>query len=480
LALEAGRDAYTAIVNITQRCNQHCSFCLEKDSRRVGLPDPSTEEVFAELAKLWEQGARQITFMGGETLLRKDAPQVLAEARRLGFTRVGVATNGTALAREGYIDLLRSQGLDFVEFSLHGHTPELANAIAGTSFTFQRQARALRLLQDAQLPTMFNVVACRENKDVLPEIADYILDRSPHIPGLIKIKFLSLQGRAREEAERSGRALAYDEVDAVGLGDHLTARGAAFLYDDFPLCRLGPYAHLASETVGFARNERYFDLEGANERKYCDSCYQLAFRVWPRATCHSCSLRSICPGVEENYFRANPSPALLTQTADPVGVMARCLSDLGGDPASAADRVALLSNLLRPDELSHPAVAAEGEADASLPDASEDPSRRKRKRSALFVFVSKNSPNSLDLWIEEGETVEEESKRLFARTRRFALSYKSSPQRPEAMTSGGRTLLDALADELRQADERELPLNKARLALVRRARANGWILLKVT
>src|SRR5579871_1132944 len=102
----------TAILYVTERCNQACVFCLEEDGLAL-RPDLPRPQVLADLADLRARGAEHITFMGGETFLRKDLPELLAETKKLGFTRVGVTTNGTALAHEGFLDRMIGAGLDF-------------------------------------------------------------------------------------------------------------------------------------------------------------------------------------------------------------------------------------------------------------------------------------------------------------------------------------------------------------------------------
>src|SRR5439155_2201576 len=122
-----------------------------------------------------------ITFVGGEPFFRKDLGRILAHARAEGFSRVGVTTNGTVLSKPGFVRELRASGLDFIEFSIHGHTPELSNAIAGTSYTHDRQSLALDEIAAEGLPVILNVVVCRPNKDHLADIARYVCERWPSL-----------------------------------------------------------------------------------------------------------------------------------------------------------------------------------------------------------------------------------------------------------------------------------------------------------
>lgn len=59
--------------------------------------------------------------------------------------------------------------MDFVEFSRHGHTKELANSISRSKIPFDRQAGALAEIDEiGSLFTILDVVVCR-NDEELPE-----------------------------------------------------------------------------------------------------------------------------------------------------------------------------------------------------------------------------------------------------------------------------------------------------------------------
>jgi hypothetical protein len=334
--------------------------------------------------------------MGGETFFRKDLGRILEHARTVGFTRVGVTTNGTVLSKKGFIQELVARGLAFIELSIHGHTPELANAIGGTHFTFERQAEAMAELDEiGTLTTIVNVVVCRENKDHLLDIARYVCEKYPRIPARFKLKFVSLQGLA---ATRPGGALGYSEVDFLRVGDYLEERGAPFWFYNVPLCRLGRHARRSHELATMSVDEQYFDFNHQGAAEYYDSGHQLEGRVWPEAPCSPCSLRPVCPGIEETLRRALGEGSLATRDADPLDLMRFALEDRGADPAAAEGRLIALRGEPRPTRFIRP--RAEG--------------------ALRFGHVSE--PEPLDLLIEEQTSP---PRRAFAQTARFTLSYRA-------------------------------------------------------
>lgn len=350
----------TAILYIAERCNQHCVFCLEVDKTWKPLPDFSTRQVAETLRSLREEGAQQITFMGGETLFRKDIGDILAESKRLGFRRIGVTTNGTVLSTPGFLRRLMGRGLDFIEFSLHGHSEALANAIGGTSFTFRRQAQALAELDDiGTLLTIVNVVICRENKDHVVDIARYLTENFPRIPARFKLKFVGLMGLA--ESQTAQPPLRYAEVDAVAAGDFLDARGVPFSYNNFPLCRLGRHAAHSLELGDMAADEQYLDYDHQGGRDYVDTRYHLSGRCWPNP-CGGCTLKAICSGIENAYRLQHGHDELRARHDDPLPILSAALAGVGLDPGQAARRLEALRHEPRPASVSRdpaaPAVAA--------------------------------------------------------------------------------------------------------------------------
>lgn len=424
----------TAILYIAERCNQQCVFCLEQDGSWNEFVDPTTQQVFDVLDRLRAQGGDHITFMGGETFFRKDLPRIVHRAKEIGFTRVGVTTNGTVLAKKGFIASLRKAGLDFVELSIHGHTPELANAISRSAITFERQARALAELEEERLHTIVNVVVCRENKDHLVDVARYVLDGHPALPVRFKLKFVSLQGWAASGAE-AGREvpLGYDDVDFVAVGDFLASRGADFWFYNVPLCRLGAHAHRSHELSTLSVDERYFDMDHRSSDDYYDSGSQLEGRVWPARACGECTLRPVCPGLEEQHRLACGDGALASRTDDPEPLVRFALSDRGADPDSARLRLEALRRDPRP------ALFVRNRPDGAL------------------RFAHPDDAQPFDLLLEPAR----DDKPSFFRTARFALSYRARTPGEREPGPRSRALLDAAADALEAADTAGLSIDEA-------------------
>ncbi len=446
----------TAIVHLSDRCNLRCVFCFERDDpTRRGLRDPATGDALAELDALRRRGTEHLTFMGAETFFRRDLAILLAHARDAGFTRVGVVTNGTVLSKPGFLAPLVAAGLDFVELSIHGHCPEIANAIAGAGFAWERQRLAMRELAGAGVATIVNTVVCRANRERLVDLAAYVADRLG--PALLwwKPKFMSYAGATDVVA---GGGLRYDQVDPLPLAAWARAHERRLAFWGWPLCRLGPEAALAHELATLATDERYFEVDHGRGARYVDRRHQLGHKAWPAEVCGRCTAAAVCPGVEQSYLAEHGAGELAPRSDDPRALLAEALARAGLSRGDAPS--------LPPRALDH-AAACEASEDLSREDA---PSRAPRALDhaaaceASEVRVAWRSgahPEALVLSVAPADP----ARPAFRRTPRFALSYAPwSSGDPYACPDVAAALAAAFA-ALAEADRAGASLGEAGAAL---------------
>ena len=118
------------LMEVTYRCNLRCNFCqyldiIEGKKKPYG---PSQKDLDLPSILRWIDEfprGRLISFVGGETLVRKDFPQILAHAAR--HHRVHIITNGVLIdeaVAKSYIELAPrwpwQNGLVLLELSLQG------------------------------------------------------------------------------------------------------------------------------------------------------------------------------------------------------------------------------------------------------------------------------------------------------------------------------------------------------------------------
>ena len=104
------------LIELTMRCNLSCPLCYASSGQGELPADPSREVVRGELRRLLEKSGRcNVQLSGGEPTLRDDLPDIIREAKALGFPLVQVNSNGVRLGREPhYAGMLADAGLDSV------------------------------------------------------------------------------------------------------------------------------------------------------------------------------------------------------------------------------------------------------------------------------------------------------------------------------------------------------------------------------
>ncbi|HUR77003.1 MAG TPA: GTP 3',8-cyclase MoaA [Acidimicrobiales bacterium] len=120
-----GRPLRDLRLSVTDRCDLRCSYCMpEREYTWLPRADILTfEECEIVVAAFAGAGVRNVRVTGGEPLLRRDLPAVLARIANVdGIEEVSLTTNGTRLAQ--HAAALRSAGLARVTVSLDTLRPE--------------------------------------------------------------------------------------------------------------------------------------------------------------------------------------------------------------------------------------------------------------------------------------------------------------------------------------------------------------------
>jgi len=273
-------------------------FCFQTDER-ARFKEISTEQCQEVISSLASRGARNLMMMGAETLTRKDVPVLLDHARRIGYERIGIATNATLLSRPGRLEALLAAGLNFIEISMHAADDVTSKNVTGRSTSLRHQLEALKRIEALGaahgLIVMFNIVVCRENLSTVVEVPRLVKERFPGINATFRFKALVLDGRAAEMRS----AFPFREFDAEGLAEEVNALGVDMLFENFPLCRLGRYAHRTVEVASLLGTESYFHHQDDGEYRHVEG--YSGGRHHPLDPCSRCPAEAICPSIHDRY-----------------------------------------------------------------------------------------------------------------------------------------------------------------------------------
>jgi radical SAM protein with 4Fe4S-binding SPASM domain len=232
-------------VAITYRCNLRCTFCYAgcnctKNPIGGDEREMTVAEIRRVLRKIREQAkVPSVSFTGGEPTLRRELPELVAFAKRLGL-RVNLITNGTRMkakpARE-----LADAGLDSAQVSLEGTTAETHEKVTAVRGSFPRTLDAVRNLATAGVLVHTNTTINRDNLHECPGMPEFVkreLDRDR-----FSMNLLVPTGSA---VVHEDLAVRYSEV-----GPHLEAVAAAseragvefMWYSPVPMCMFNSVAH---------------------------------------------------------------------------------------------------------------------------------------------------------------------------------------------------------------------------------------------
>ncbi len=153
---------FSALVELTYRCNLDCFFCYND----LGLRgEPMTlddyERFFQDLASL---SCLHLTLSGGEPLVHPRFFEIAAKARDLGFV-LRIKSNGHSL-RGRLLDRLKNEIDPFVvEVSLHGASAETHDRQTRVHGSFARLVENLGAMRDRGLRFKINSTLTRWNED---------------------------------------------------------------------------------------------------------------------------------------------------------------------------------------------------------------------------------------------------------------------------------------------------------------------------
>lgn len=223
--------ACCVLIDITERCNQHCPYCFARaDEKDFSGCEPSMEELEAKFDLLLELGEEErpfnIQLSGGEPTVREDLPEIIKTAKRKGFEYIQINTNGRRLAREdGYAESLKEAGASVIFMQFDGTNDDIYMKMRGEPL-FEEKKRAIENCRRAGLPvTLVPTVARNVNLDNIGEMMEFLVENVSVVKG-IHFQPVSFFGR-HPDPEHENRVTMFDVLR------ELEAQTDIFKYDDF-------------------------------------------------------------------------------------------------------------------------------------------------------------------------------------------------------------------------------------------------------
>jgi cyclic pyranopterin phosphate synthase len=201
-------------ISVTDRCNLRCVYCMPEE----GLAFMPAQDLltFDEMTRVAEVarglGITALRITGGEPLVRKAMPDLIAQLSAVGFDDLAMTTNGTGLTR--LAAPLASAGLRRVNISCDSLRPERFAAIRRRG-DLSVVLEAMDAAEAAGLtPLKVNVVLLRgQNDDEILDFANFARTTG-RIVRFIEFMPLDAEGKWDRDKLVPGREV-YDRISAV-------------------------------------------------------------------------------------------------------------------------------------------------------------------------------------------------------------------------------------------------------------------------
>lgn len=228
--------ACCVLIDITERCNQHCPYCFAKAetdlSGGFGPGEPDLEEIrrkYDLLLDLGEERAFNIQLSGGEPTVRNDLPDIIRMGKSKGFEFIQINTNGRRIAQEeGYAQILKDAGASVAFLQFDGTDDEIYRVLRGEPL-LELKKKAVENCRKAGLPvTLVPTVVRDVNLKNIGSMMDFLLENVDVVKG---IHFQPVSFFGRHPGEKENRVTMFDVMNEL----EQQTKGAFAARDCYPI-----------------------------------------------------------------------------------------------------------------------------------------------------------------------------------------------------------------------------------------------------
>jgi cyclic pyranopterin phosphate synthase len=240
-----GRVATDLRVSLTDRCNLRCDYCMPAEGLDwLPKPDLLTDDEVVRLVRIAVErlGITEVRFTGGEPLLRRGLPDIVARTAELRpRPDTSLTTNGIGLDR--LAGPLHAAGLDRINVSLDTLRPETFRVLARRDRLGDVLAGLSAAAAAGLGPVKVNTVLMRgRNDDEAVPLARFCLEHGYQLRFIEQMPLDAQHGWRRANMVTADEILAALSAEFTLTPDDPAARGSApaeaFLVDGGP-ARIG-------------------------------------------------------------------------------------------------------------------------------------------------------------------------------------------------------------------------------------------------
>jgi cyclic pyranopterin phosphate synthase len=236
-----GRVATDLRVSLTDKCNLRCTYCMPPEGLEwLPRPDLLTDDELIRLIGIAvrDLGVTEVRFTGGEPLLRRGLPGIIARVADLRpRAELSLTTNGIGLAK--LAGPLHSAGLDRVNVSLDTLSPETFIQLARRDRLADVLAGLAAAARSGLAPVKVNAVLMRGvNDHEAAALLRFCLDNDYRLRFIEQMPLDAQHGWRREDMVTADEIMALLSAEFTLKPDDSEDRGSApaeaFLVDGGP------------------------------------------------------------------------------------------------------------------------------------------------------------------------------------------------------------------------------------------------------
>jgi len=211
------------LAELTYRCPLQCPYCSNPLDFAQQENELTTEQWITVFRQARAMGSVQLGFSGGEPLVRKDLPELIAAARDLGFY-TNLITSGIGLT-EKKLQTFGDAGLDHIQISFQASDETLNAALAGSKKAFQQKLAMAKAVKAQGYPMVLNFVLHRHNIDQIDKIIDLCIELEADDVELATCQFYGWAHINREGLLPSIEQIARAEATVKRYRERMAASG---------------------------------------------------------------------------------------------------------------------------------------------------------------------------------------------------------------------------------------------------------------
>ena len=285
------RPVKMADIKMGNSCNNSCKFCVRRKKGEV-VPNKTGAQVIKNLIEARRE-CQGVVFTGGEPSIRKDLFELISYARRLGYERILVQSNGRMFSYKDFCQRAIEAGVNEFELAIHGHIPQLHDYLTSAEGSFYQVVNAIKNIKSLGVPVFTNTVITKSNYRHLDQIARLLVDLGVD---QFQFAFAHALGQAAENFDsvvpRMSMVVPYAKKGLqIGINS-----GVRVMTEAIPYCLLGEYGDYAAENI--IPSTRIFELFG----KVMDfDKVRLKMAKTKGPNCRKCKFYASCEGIWGEY-----------------------------------------------------------------------------------------------------------------------------------------------------------------------------------